>query len=607
MTASEEQYIEQALGILQACGLEKDAEAFQEDAGPDPGNCLVQGINLLAKDHLDISRKLDRLQRELEVFTEVNADANEMIEQKIEEISLLRLITDASSRAFLTQDPLKLILGKVIGILGAENGSIMLGDDAEHLDTRATSGSTDTEIDETLPGLALKVAARAIEEKEAVFIDDVGADEDLSSEEANGIGSFASFPLMIENKTIGALNLSSPHCNAFGAETQRIMLIIAGQIAVAVENVRLYGEVRETKEYLEDLVEKAGDGIFTLDRGHKILSWNVGAETVFDRKRPSVLGESFYTMLPESMRPTLREKIQSILDSENIVTIESDVNQKENGPTRVTITLSPIHGADGDVIGVSGIAKDITKRRRLEEDLRELNEAKSNFVSTVSHELRTPLTSIKSLTELLSHEMDMLSEENIERYLNIINEECDRLTGLISGLLDLQKLSAGRIEVDFKPVRMAELVRQVTGLFDGVALQNKTELTADYAAPDDMTEVMGDRGQLLRVMSNLLSNAVKYTDPGDRIYVRLSREGDNVKLSVVDNGRGIPEDQVERVFERFYRVDCPGGRDKGGTGLGLAIAKELVALHGGRIWVESGQSRGCIFSVLIPAAKRPCG
>jgi len=121
MTASEEQYIEQALGILQACGLEKDAEAFQEDAGPDPGNCLVQGINLLAKDHLDISRKLDRLQRELEVFTEVNADANEMIEQKIEEISLLRLITDASSRAFLTQDPLKLILGKVIGILGAEN------------------------------------------------------------------------------------------------------------------------------------------------------------------------------------------------------------------------------------------------------------------------------------------------------------------------------------------------------------------------------------------------------------------------------------------------------------------------------------------------------
>jgi hypothetical protein len=204
---------------------------------------------------------------------------------------------------------------------------------------------------------------------------------------------------------------------------------------------------------------------------------------------------------------------------------------------------------------------------------------------------------------LLSHERDSLSEENVERYLEVINGECDRLSDLISSLLDLQKLNAGKLEVDFKQVRMAEIIRRVVELLDGVALQNKVELVSDFAVPDELTVVMGDRGQLSRIMSNLLSNAIKYSNPGDRVIVRISRGMGDVEISVTDSGCGIPDDEKEKIFEKFHRVGGSEAGNKGGTGLGLAITKELVTLHGGSIRVEDGQNGGSCFKAVIPAAR----
>ncbi len=408
---------------------------------------------------------------------------------------------------------------------------------------------------------------------------------------------------MIENRTVGVLNLSSPHIGAFGTETERIMHIMAGQIAVAVENARLYGEVRKTKEYLENLVDKAGDAIFTLDRTHRIVSWNTGAEVIFRRDKGSVLGKAACDLVPENVSPTLREKIKNVLDSESIVTIEIDAARGDGQVTQIALTLSPIRGAEGDVVGVSGIAKDITKQRQAEEELRQLNEAKANFVSTVSHELRTPLTSIKSLTEVLLHEGASLPEENIGKYLNVINEECDRLSGLISSLLDLQKLNTGKLDVKFERVVLADVVRQATELFDGLGFQNRVELSTEFLAADDATTVMGDRERLMQILSNLLSNALKYTGAGGRVCLRLDREDGNVRLTVTDNGIGIPNGDKDKVFEKFYQVDHPVIRRKGGTGLGLAITKELVVLHGGQIWVESEGENGCSFHVTIPAGE----
>jgi PAS domain S-box-containing protein len=599
----EKQFIRQALQLLAEC---ETPGVAPENPEATLGELLIENLKHLVGYHVETKQKLEQSYKELDVFRDVHADANRLLEQKIEEISLLRLITDASGHAMQTRDPLRLILGKVADIVGAENGFIMMcnGNDS-HLEIQAGGGPGALEADSPLLKVASKVAEHSITEGESVFLDDICAENPLSlpPEEIEGIGSFASFPLVIDENIVGVLILSSPHPNAFGAETQRIMFIITGQIAVAIENARLYGEVRKTKEYLEDLVERAGDAIFTLNRDHRILTWNGGAETIFKHPKQAMLGESLYSLLPESMLPTLRQKIQSIFESENIITIESDLEQENEKTIRVTITLSPIRSGDGDVVGVSGIAKDISRRRELEDELRNLNEAKSGFVSTVSHELRTPVTSIKSLIEVLSHEINSLSEEDIARYLKIINEECDRLSELISSLLDLQKLSAGKLEPELQTIRLVEVVRRAIELFSDFVAQNGIELTADFADPDHMTAIMGDRGQLLRVLSNLLSNAVKYANSDGKINIRLSREDGNVKLAVTDNGIGIPDDQKEKVFDKFYRIDNSTTRVEGGSGLGLAITKELVALHDGRIWVETGQDGGCCFNVLIPAAE----
>jgi PAS domain S-box-containing protein len=364
----------------------------------------------------------------------------------------------------------------------------------------------------------------------------------------------------------------------------------------------LYAEIRKTKEYLENLVERAGDAIFTLDRSHLIVSWNHGAEVIFKRNKQEAIAASFYDFVPERLAASLRTQVGDVLTSGSIATIETDAVRGDGQTTQIALTLSPIRSAEGEIVGVSGIAKDITERKRVEEELRRLNEAKSSFVSTVSHELRTPLTSIKSLTGILLLEKDSLSDTTVEKYLNIINDECDRLSGLITSLLDLQKMGAAKMKMKLEPLRLAEIVRQAADLFEGVALPNRVALSTEILVPDNMTCVMGDRKRLMQVLSNLLSNAIKYTNAGGHVRIGLTREGDKIRVVVSDDGIGIPAEEKEKIFEKFYRVDNEITRAKGGTGLGLAITKELVNLHGGSIWVESEVGKGSSFHIVLPTS-----
>jgi len=590
-------------------------EAFPSEGTPnadyvdspmnESGKGLLRRVGVLAGELREARDKLGRMEKELAAYRDVNVDTNRMLEKKIEEISLLRLITDITNRAIMTEDPFKEILDQVIAIVGAENGSILLyNTEIGGLEIHTRSGGMPFEPDDRLFELMKQIVDNVAASGKPYFVADTRNDPHfaLCSEGKSGVGSLAMFPLIAEGKTVGVLTMSSSCRNAFGIDTERIIHIIAGQIAVAIQNVRLYGEVRKTKDYLENLVEWAGDAIFTLDLDHRIVSWNTGAKVIFGRDKESVLGKTVFSLAPNGAS-SLRENIATVLAFENIVTVETPIMKEDDQEIQIALTLSPIHGANGKVVGVSGIAKDITERKRIEEELRGLDEAKSYFVSIVSHELRTPLTSIKSLTEVLLHdEMRRISEETVGRYLTIINEECDRLSGLISGLLDMQKLKTGKLDVKFVPVPLVEVVKQAMDLFDVVAFQNSIDLKAEVLAPDAATAVMGDRERLMQILSNLLSNALKYAGAGGNILIRLAREAEDVKLTVTDNGIGIPNGEKDRVFEKFYQVDNPITRHKGGTGLGLAITKELVVLHGGQIWVESGSNGGCSFQVVMPAA-----
>jgi len=238
------------------------------------------------------------------------------------------------------------------------------------------------------------------------------------------------------------------------------------------------------------------------------------------------------------------------------------------------------------------VLHDITELRRLER-------VRQDFVANVSHEFRTPLTAIQGFAEtLLGGALE--DEKNNRRFLEIIRDHATRLGRLTDDLLKLARIEAGKLEVEFQPVSVAELVESCAATTLFKASQRNIALNLSY--PPSLPPVLGDASLLREVLQNLLDNAVQYTPPGGRVDLTATSHDHEAVITVADTGIGIPLADQERIFERFYRVDAARSREVGGTGLGLSIAKHIVEAHGGRLWVESTVGQGSQFHFAIPLA-----
>jgi signal transduction histidine kinase len=230
------------------------------------------------------------------------------------------------------------------------------------------------------------------------------------------------------------------------------------------------------------------------------------------------------------------------------------------------------------------------------EQLKDLDNEKSNFVSLVSHELRTPLTAIKGFVATLLQYNHDIPEDKRLLYLNILNSETDRLTRLITELLDISKIESGRQEIVWKPVKLPAVTQQV---FSALAANaGNVQLVMDF--PNDFPQINADVDKLEQVLVNLVSNALRYSPPYGVVSVRGRRYRDGVIVEVRDQGQGIPFGHLEKIFEKFYRIDIDVNRKNPGTGLGLPICRGLLNLHGGRIWAESEEGQGSCFIFTLP-------
>jgi signal transduction histidine kinase len=228
----------------------------------------------------------------------------------------------------------------------------------------------------------------------------------------------------------------------------------------------------------------------------------------------------------------------------------------------------------------------------------EVDTMKNEFISLVSHELRTPLTSIKGYTDLLiAGEMGQVTEEQTE-FLGIIKNNADRLVSLINDLLDVSRIEAGKIELDLTPLDLGELTRDVVRSFRPQIEGKRQRLT--LSAEDGLPRVDGDCNRLTQVLTNLISNAHKYTQAGGEIDVLVGKEGLGLQVQVSDNGVGMSEDELQHLFEKFFRAHNRATQESGGTGLGLVIARQIVEKHGGKIWVESAPGKGTTFGIVLP-------
>lgn len=255
----------------------------------------------------------------------------------------------------------------------------------------------------------------------------------------------------------------------------------------------------------------------------------------------------------------------------------------------LSATRTLFHDESGAVLGHVTILRDITRER-------EIDRMKTEFISNVSHELRTPMASIKGFAATILRHKEMAAETR-ERFLQIINQESDRLTALINDLLDISRMESGGFQLERKRISLTEAVERSLQV---MAPQfEKKGLQLVWRPEGGAGEIVGDADRLCQVTHNLLSNALKFTPVGGRVSIRVHEDPEAVILEVEDSGVGMAPEHLSRIFERFFRAP---GNESGGTGLGLALVKEIVERHRGHLEVVSELGKGSRFRVTFPRA-----
>lgn len=267
--------------------------------------------------------------------------------------------------------------------------------------------------------------------------------------------------------------------------------------------------------------------------------------------------------------------------------------QKTVGERELELFFAPF-SSDQTQGGAMVVIHDVTEQRRSEQSRRE-------FVANVSHELRTPLTNIKSYAETLVSAGEDIPGALRTNFLGVIINEADRMTRIVQDLLTLSKIDYGKMEMNISRFSFAQAVQNVYEAARLNAEQNHHH-TITFTCPDQVPDVMGDRERIEQVVMNIVSNAIKYTPDGGRIDMEVGSGKRTVFVRVTDNGIGIPEKDLPRLFERFYRVDKARSRESGGTGLGLSIAREILQQHNGDIHIDSVYQQGTTVVITLPAA-----
>lgn len=524
--------------------------------------------------------------------------ANKELEQRVKG-------SDAAEPAPITEleETLRRLVTRIAAILQAEKCVFMLynKDDDVLSAAKPALGFTDEEIKKFKVPATQGLSGQVYKQNKSIILYDAASDERAMKDIAAmlNIHNGASVPLIAEKRdeenrvidrtTIGVLHVfNKRYGNIFIEEDLNLLERLAKNASAIIQNAKIFREVVEEKEELEQIIESVYSGLLMVNNQGKIMQMNTTARKMLSVDTTDVVGKQYYDIIENSAIKDII--VRSITDHEE-VTEEVDMMLYNEEERTYQTQTALVKDNDGEAIGTAAIFNDITEIRNIER-------MKTAFVSTVSHELRTPLTSIKGFISTLLADTEGYYDADTQReFYQIIDTECDRLTRLISDLLNVSRIEAGRaLDLNLREVTLPPLIDKVMSVQKSYT--NIHTLITDVE--DDLPIITADEDKVDQILTNLVSNAIKYSPNGGNVTLTCKKKDDGVIFSVADQGMGISEEHLPKVFERFHRVDNRDTRKVGGTGIGLYLVKHLVEAHGGTIWVESVVGKGSSFIFTLP-------
>ena len=403
-------------------------------------------------------------------------------------------------------------------------------------------------------------------------------------------------PLRGMIKKLGFLSMISDAAdNCYNKTNMTILSFIADQTGIALENQNLYFQLNYSRKYISNIVESINNGIVAINLSDGITLINKNATAILGIESGDVIGKNYRDVFTDKLTKKIDFLTKKIITEGYVMETRFEHTPYKEFPITLGINASIMLDENNDRIGIIFVFRDMLASMEIQR-LLQLDEMKSEFVSNVSHELRTPLSIIKSYVEAILDQVDPEDYETQREFLNVVNEETDRLSGLVNDLLDISRIESGKFEISLTPVSLPEIIQSV---IDNLKSENQLHKIITNI-PSGLKPVSADKDKMTQVFINLINNAIKFSPEGGEIEIQIIIMEKMILCIVKDQGIGIPEESIPRVFEKFYRVDNSDTYEIPGTGLGLPIVKHIINSHGGEVTVKSKLNKGTEFILSLP-------
>jgi len=493
---------------------------------------------------------------------------------------------------------LGIVLKNALSALGGSAGVVATWSEAEHRFVASVSYGLDAKtlaqlkplLDEAVPDLAGSKESFSV-------LSELRPDSALpSTDKGERQDPIIALPLQIGGNWVGLIYILRPlTAPSYSKLDQPVLVAFAEQAAVAVQNARLAHSLAEEKHRVESILENSAEGIMSIDARRRLSGFNPAMQRLTGFSRDEVLGRECFRVLhlQDMEGGSLCNRQCPMLPSSEkggaVFEQQGKIRTKDGQDIDVAMVYSVVRSPEGQPINAVVNVRDISR-------LREIEKLRETLLSMLGHELQTPLSIIKGYASTLSRSEGRWNKETLRQGLSVIEEESDRLGKVMNKLILASRISAGARALEKELLHLPSLASKVVRRLQAVTSIHTFEI--DFVP--DFPSVLAEPELMEEVLTNLVENAIKYSPEGGRITISGRRDDNRVRVTVNDEGIGIPVRKLEHVFERFHRVDVEQGRKVQGVGLGLYICKSIVEAHGGKIEASSHPGKGSSFSFVLP-------